>query len=261
MHCLEDREEKRVRMLEEAKNKVREAFASGDHSIIQAINTYMEIDRIKNLLSERLYEWYGIYFPDVRSGSQDAYARLASEVRRKEDADIGIVEKIFGEGANKVIESLNSENSRDIPEEEHAAIRKLAEGELRLAELQESIDAYLSEETKKHMPNITYLIEYRIAAELLAKAGSLVRLANMPSGTIQLLGAEKALFKHMKFGSKPPKYGILYKLAEISNAPKEKRGRLARAYATKISIAARADAYTKRFIADKLKESLKKNSK
>jgi nucleolar protein 56 len=70
------------------------------------------------------------------------------------------------------------------------------------------------------------------------------------------LGAEKALFKHIKFGSKPPKYGILFKLPAVTNAQREKKGRIARAYATKISIALKADHFSKNFIAERLKESL-----
>ena len=78
----------------------------------------------------------------------------------------------------------------------------------------------------------------------------------MPAGTVQLLGAEKALFKHIKFGSKPPKYGILFKLPEVTNAPREIRGRIARVYATKICIALKADHFSKNFIAEKLKKDL-----
>lgn len=80
----------------------------------------------------------------------------------------------------------------------------------------------------------------------------------MPASTVQLLGAEKALFKHIKFGSNPPKYGTLFKLAEISNGPRDRRGRIARVYAAKISVALKADYFTKKFIAEKLKEDLEK---
>jgi nucleolar protein 56 len=83
----------------------------------------------------------------------------------------------------------------------------------------------------------------------------------MPASTVQLLGAEKSLFKHIKFGSKPPKYGVLFKLTDISNGPRDKRGRIARAYATKVCIGLKADFFTKNFIAEKLKEDLEKTIK
>ena len=109
------------------------------------------------------------------------------------------------------------------------------------------------------MPNITHIIDYKVAAELLAKAGSMEKLAMMPASTIQLLGAEKALFKHLKYGTKPPKYGILFKLPDVTNAPREKKGKIARAYAAKIAIAARADFFTKNVIGEQLKASLDKS--
>ena len=119
--------------------------------------------------------------------------------------------------------------------------------------------AYIKSAANSIMPNVTYLTDDKIAAELLAKAGSLERLATMPASTIQLLGAEKALFKHIKFGSKPPKYGIIFKLPAVTSAQREKKGMVARAYATKICIALKADYFTKKFIADKLKETLDGN--
>ena len=123
------------------------------------------------------------------------------------------------------------------------------------------LESYIKTTSKAIMPNATYLTDEKIAAELLSKAGSLERLATMPASTIQLLGAEKALFKHIKFGSKPPKYGVLFKLADISTGPRDKRGRIARAYATKVSIGLKADFFTHNFIAEKLKEDLEKTIK
>jgi nucleolar protein 56 len=125
----------------------------------------------------------------------------------------------------------------------------------------DELDGYIKIAAESIMPNITYITDAKIAAELLSKAGSLERLATMPASTLQLLGAEKALFKHLKFGSKPPKYGVLFKLQEVSSARKEFRGRIARVYATKLSIASRADAFSKRFIAKELKEMIEKTIK
>ena len=130
-----------------------------------------------------------------------------------------------------------------------------------LSESLEELDAYIKTAANRIMPNVTYLTDHTIAAELLARAGSMERLATMPAGTIQLLGAEKALFKHLKFGSKPPKYGILFKLPEVTNAQREIRGRIARVYATKICIALKADHFSKNFIAEALKKSLDESIK
>ena len=92
-------------------------------------------------------------------------------------------------------------------------------------------------------PNISSIAGENIGARLIAKAGSLEKLARIPSSTIQILGAEKALFRALKTGSKPPKHGILFQHDDIHTAPKWQRGKIARSIASKIAIAARVDAY------------------
>ena len=105
-------------------------------------------------------------------------------------------------------------------------------------------------------PNISNLIGPLISARLISLAGSLEKLAKMPASTIQILGAEKALFRFKKEGGKPPKHGVLYQHPYISRSPKEIRGKISRIIATKISIAAKADAFTKRDISEDLKKTI-----
>lgn len=258
----ESREERRRRLLEKARAGVTEAYSSADHSIIQAINAYKELDKAKQIVFERLEEWYSIYFPNVGIANQEAYMNLVAHVQKKEDASEAQLQQFMGENAGRIAAAIENQEKREpMADGEYAAIKSLALEGLRINELQKKLDSYISEAAKQYMPNITYLIDYKLAAELLSKAGSLTKLATMPASTIQLLGAEKALFKHIRFGSRPPKYGILFKLPEITNAPKRQKGRLARIYATKISIASRADAFTKNFIAGRLKEQLEKAAK
>lgn len=250
-------EEKRRRLLERARGRVSEAYSSPDHSIIQAINAYKEIEKIENIVYERLEEWFGMHFPEVKLNSHETFSKLIANIKNKEDITEEMIKDITGDGYKKVYNALKSESHAiNFDENEGGTIKTLANTELMLIESQKSIESYIEKATKKIMPNVTYLIDCKIAAELLSKAGSLERLASLPASTVQLLGAEKALFKHLKFGGKPPKYGVLFKLPQLSTLSKKDRGRVARVYATKISIAARADAFSKRFIADKLKESL-----
>lgn len=256
----ESREEKRRRLIEQSRETVSEAFSSADHPIMQAINTYKEVEKVRGIMYERMEEWYGIYFPEIKTTNQESYAEIILNVRDPSDATDETMGRILGSEGARVAEEVRSAGNRPrIEEREYEAMKELARAEKALAATQKNLDGYIEESVKRAMPNISYLIDSKIAAELLAKAGSLSRLASFPASTIQLLGAEKALFKHLKFGSKPPKYGVLFKLPQLSSASKRQKGRLARVYATKISIAARADAYTKRFIADKLRESLDKS--
>ena len=105
-------------------------------------------------------------------------------------------------------------------------------------------------------PNVCKIIGPNIGARLIAYAGGIEKLATMPAGTIQVLGAEKALFKHIKDGTPPPKHGVIFQHEMINKAPKNKRGKIARLLATKLAIAAKADAFTKNYIADELKKEI-----
>jgi nucleolar protein 56 len=118
------------------------------------------------------------------------------------------------------------------------------------------VEYHIEQTMLKLAPNMTALIGPLLSARLIALAGGLERLSNFPASTIQLLGAEKALFRFKKEGGKPPKHGALFQHPLISKAPWKQRGKHARVLAGKIAIAARADFYTQRDIADELKQSL-----
>jgi nucleolar protein 56 len=140
-------------------------------------------------------------------------------------------------------------------------VRELAKEVLNLRMLSNSIESYETGLAKELCPNLTYLIDAPLAAKLIAHAGGLKRLATMPASTIQVLGAEKALFKHLRQHTKSPKHGILFQHPWVNSAPKKERGKIARLLSTKIAIALKADFYTKRFIAEKLKQDLDKRMK
>jgi nucleolar protein 56 len=120
----------------------------------------------------------------------------------------------------------------------------------------EILENQIEYEMNKFAPNISKLIGPMIGARLISLSGSLEKLALLPSSTIQILGAEKALFRFKKEGGKPPKHGVIFQLSYINKSPKEIRGKIARTLSAKISIAAKADAFTKRNISEELKEDL-----
>jgi nucleolar protein 56 len=118
--------------------------------------------------------------------------------------------------------------------------------------LQEQIE----QEMKSIAPNTSAIIGPLIGARLIAFAGGMQRMALMPASTIQILGAEKALFRFKKEGGKPPKHGVIFQHPSINSAPKTERGKIARLFATKISIAMKADVFTKRDISDVLQKDI-----
>jgi len=119
-----------------------------------------------------------------------------------------------------------------------------------------SLEKQIETEMKKVAPNLTNLVGSLIGARLIALSGGIKNLAMLSSSTIQVLGAEKALFRFKKEGGKPPKHGVIFQHAYINKSNKDVRGKIARNFAAKISIAAKADAFTKRDISEELKKNL-----
>jgi len=124
-----------------------------------------------------------------------------------------------------------------------------------------SLEKQIENEMEKIVPNITNLAGSLIGARLISFSGGIKKLAMLPSSTIQVLGAEKALFRYKKEGGKPPKHGVIFQHSYINKSSKDKRGKIARIFAAKISIAAKADAFTKRVISDELKKNLENRIK
>lgn len=250
--------EARDKAIREAKGKITESYENEEHVLIQAINAFGETTKSYNLACERLSEWYGIYFPEIKTSSHNELADLAIAICRPGGASLESISAVVSDSgrAGTIYDQAASTMGRKITEDERGAVLAFAMMAKSMDKTLEEINTYIKSAALRIMPNVTYLTDDKIASELLSKAGSLKRLSLMPASTVQLLGAEKALFKHIKFGSRPPKYGILFKLPEVTNAPKDKKGRIARVFATKICIALKADFFSKRFIAEKLKSDL-----
>ena len=124
-----------------------------------------------------------------------------------------------------------------------------------------TLEKQIDEDMQKIAPNISEMVGTLIGARLISLAGGLERLATLPASTIQVLGAEKALFRFKKEGGNPPKHGVIFQHSYINRAPRENRGKIARIFAAKIAIATKADAFTKRDISKDLKENLDKRLK
>ncbi len=122
--------------------------------------------------------------------------------------------------------------------------------EIKRLELQIDVDM------EKVAPNTSKIASSLIGARLISIAGGMQKLAVMPASTVQILGAEKALFRFKKEGGKPPKHGVIFQHQLINKALRAERGKIARMFAAKIATAAKADAFTKRDIADELIEEL-----
>ncbi|MBI4399305.1 NOP58 family protein [Candidatus Micrarchaeota archaeon] len=243
-------------LLELAKKGVKEAYLKRDRLLIESVSGIDELTKVINLLVERLREWYAIYAPEISIQDPEKYCKIILTLD-KENVDRKEIEKLLGSNkANEIISGLESSMGIDFEQKDLQAVREIANRIVMLIDLKKKLEQYQNDLASEICPNLSYLIQPQLAAKFIAQARSLETLAKLPASTVQVLGAEKALFKHLKTHSKPPKHGIIFQHAYISTAPKKQRGKMARAIAAKITIAAKADAFSKNFIAENLKRDL-----
>jgi len=244
-----DFQEIRKKLIAEAKKKVKQSVGK-DNLIIQAVNCIDEADRAANMLAKRLREWYSFYCPEF-SDSIASHQKFAELIQKKEK------KALLEEVGVKPEQSMGA----DLPKEDLMAVQELAKALENLYNLKEKQAIYLEKAMKDFCPNITAVTGPLIGAKLLALAGSLGKLSAFPSSTIQLLGAEKALFRHLKTGAKAPKYGVLHEHPLILQAKKSEHGRIARLLADKTAIAAKVDFFKGNFVGNKLMEEIKRRLK
>jgi nucleolar protein 56 len=217
-----------------------------DRFVVQAIAGLDELTKSANLLTERLMEWYGLHFPElVESVPQAELVELVSRHGSREGIQ---------KGAGKAMESFGTPLSA----EDEKAVKEWASLVRNLAETRGALEGYVTRRMEELAPNLSSVVGPLLAARLLSLTGSLERLGRLPASTMQLLGAEKALFQFMKEGGRPPKHGVLFQHPMIHRAPPWQRGKLARALASAASLAARTDSFSKRDLAETINAGLQK---
>jgi nucleolar protein 56 len=228
------------------KQQIKESV-NNDDLIVQTVSNMSELDITANTLSKRLREWFSLILPELDKGIPD-HEKFADLVATKNKKDLlkelGI-EKNESMGAN--LEKVDVEE-----------MKLLATQILGLYNLRDTHELYLEKIMKDYCPNFHAIAGTNIGAKLFEHGKSLKRLACLPASTIQLLGAEKALFRHIKTGSKSPKYGIIYTHYLVQKAKRKDKGMVARAVANKLSIALRIDFFHGKFQGDEMREKLEK---
>jgi nucleolar protein 56 len=249
--------------MELAKLKVKGAVERRDLIVAQAIQTLDDLDRTVNLFMGRLREWYGIHFPefDRLIEKHETYARLIVSLGDKRNFALETLEKedIPRAKAEAIADVATSSMGADIAEADLAQIQALSKDVLELYELRKGMESYLDKTMGEVAPNTQALVGSLLGARLIAVAGGLRNLAMRPASTIQVLGAEKALFRSLKTGARPPKHGLIFQHTLLHDAKRWQRGKIARALAGKLAIAVRIDAFGGgRYVGDALKADLEK---
>ncbi|MHA2396578.1 MAG: NOP5/NOP56 family protein [Candidatus Thorarchaeota archaeon] len=241
-----------------AKSKVSAASEEKDLLIKNAIDAVDEIDKSINVLIMRLREWYSLHHPSLNRlvEDQELFAKILSACTGKAKINKDSLESVGAPDTvtDQVVKALTGDIGAELQDSDLAVITSLAKSVNSLYQMRNELEVYISSMMETVAPNLAALAGPMIGARLISLAGSLKELARKPSSTIQVFGAEKALFRSLKTGADPPKHGIIYRVPEVNTAPFWQRGKIARSLAGKLSIAARIDAYSDRDTGSSLRE-------
>ncbi len=232
--------------------RVKFSVQKNDNHIIQAIATLDHLDKAINTFSMRVREWYSWHFPElIRIVSENQqYARLAlfiGDKKRLSDSDLhSLAEQVSDDAeiAQSIIDAARVSMGQDISAADMENVTTFAARVVSLSKYRKTLHAYLISKMGIVAPNLAALIGEIVGARLISHAGSLTSLCKYPASTLQILGAEKALFRALKTKGNTPKYGLIYHASFIGKAGQKNKGRISRFLANKCSIASRIDNFS-----------------
>ena len=246
------------------KKKVSQASGHSDNMIIQISSTLDVIKKSISLFSSHLREWYGLHFPELTDKIVEDNILLAKIV-----SFLGAREKFTYENLKNNFEF--TENKINILQKyasdsmganfDLKIVQDYASQIVSLDSYRQELEDHLTDLMEKSAPNMNAIIGSLISAKLIAKAGSLKKLAFMPASRIQLLGAEKALYRFLKTGEKRPKHGLIFQWNQIRGSKYYHRGKIARVVAGKIGLSAKVDYFSGEFIGKKMAIEIEKKIK
>ncbi|KAH7397651.1 hypothetical protein BKA64DRAFT_672472 [Cadophora sp. MPI-SDFR-AT-0126] len=216
-----------------------------DTMIVQAIALLDDLDKELNTYAMRVKEWYGWHFPEMGKIVNDnlAYARIILKVGMRTNTSNTDLSDILPEEIETAIKAAAEVSmGTEITEEDLDNIQLLAEQVVGFTEYRQQLSLYLTARMAAIAPNLTEMVGELVGARLIAHSGSLMNLAKSPASTIQILGAEKALFRALKTKHDTPKYGLIYHASLVGQATGKNKGKIARMLAAKAAIGLRVDA-------------------
>lgn len=217
-----------------------------DTMIVQAQCLLDDLDKELNNYMMRAREWYGWHFPELGKILTDniAFIKTIKLVGTRDNmATTDLSDILPEELEEKVKEAAEISMGTEISEEDIINIQNLCDEILSINEYRTHLYDYLKTRMMAMAPNLTVLVGETIGARLIAHAGSLVNLAKHPASTVQILGAEKALFRALKTKKDTPKYGLIFHASLIGSASAKNKGKISRSLAAKASLATRVDAF------------------
>ena len=243
------------------RQKIKEISEEKDRFIAQAIEAVDDCDKSLNIFASRIREWYGLHFPelDKKLPSHTSFMKIVGKVGTRTQILTQLFEEVVGfppEKIEKIKNLAKGSMGASITDFEFKPLQEFALITEQLYGIREMLATYIDEAMQIVAPNLRALVGSLLGARLISLAGSLKRLAMIPASTIQVLGAEKALFRALRTGARPPKHGIIFQWEEIHGAPYWLKGKIARLLAGKLSIAVRVDYFSGEYLGDDLLEDL-----
>ena len=246
--------------------KVKFNVNKSDNMIIQSIALLDQLDKDINTFAMRIREWYSYHFPElIKIVPENAlYARVVKLIKNRKELSQDLFEKLEevlmdSARAQAIIDASKSSMGMDISPIDLLNIETFASRVIGLTDYRKELSAYLQSKMGLVAPNLSTLIGDVVGARLISHAGSLTNLAKAPASTVQILGAEKALFRALKTRGNTPKYGLIFHSSFIGRAGAKNKGRISRYLANKCSIASRIDAFSEEattVFGSKLKEQV-----
>lgn len=238
-----------------SRNKIQFDPKRQDKPVQNGIALLDMIDKNVNMFAMRVKEWYGWHFPELAKIVSDngKFCELVKLIGVKEDFLATLDEEgreklvaiVDGDEdlAEEILQAANMSMGQEMVETDVINIDQFATQVAKLTEQRRALSEYLSDKLDIVAPNLKCVVGEVLAARLISHAGSLVNLAKAPASTVQILGAEKALFRALKKKGNTPKYGLLFQSSAIGRASQKNKGRISRYLANKCSMASRIDAF------------------
>jgi nucleolar protein 56 len=227
-----DKEELREKAISDTREELQKSVEK-DQLLVKAVK---QLDQARNDFREemeKLRDWYSLHFPELESELSEDEEFL--KILEKYGVDRGGIEPF----SSLADESTGSE----LEDRDREMIEQAVSSLVSVRDLRDDLEDYIEEGAKEEFQNLSGLLGPVLATRLVAEAGSLDELAKKPSSTVQMLGAEKALFRYLHGEGSPPKHGVLFHHDFVKSLPEEKRGKMARFMANKAVMAARIDNY------------------
>jgi len=230
---------------EEALDTARDQLSTveKDRLIVKAVNQLDQVEENLEKEMERFRDWYSIHFPELEEEIEEDGRLVDILSENLERSELDAFSSLVDDSGGADLHDKDLEILQDTVEKLEKDIQ-----------YRDSLDDYIRKMIKQEMTNLSGLLEPLLAAKMIALSGGLGDLAKSPASTIQMLGAEKALFRHLSGGGEPPKHGILFEHRFVRTLEEDQRGKMARFLANKTAMAARLDQYGEKDRGDELRE-------